>query len=169
VPAAFGPQLPDAGITSDVVLANPNDGCSAFTNASAVSGKVALVIRGGNKPDGGTCTFVWKVAKAQSAGAIAVVVANNRDGNTLVTMADDGSGTTITIPSGFISQIDGNAITDELPSPGVNVTLTKESLADVISDFSSRDPAAVTLRSSPTSRPPGSRSHRHRRVPAPRP
>ena len=155
VPAAFGPQLPDAGITSDVVLANPNDGCSAFTNASAVSGKVALVIRGGNKPDGGTCTFVWKVAKAQSAGAIAVVVANNRDGNTLVTMADDGSGTTITIPSGFISQIDGNAITDELPSPGVNVTLTKESLADVISDFSSRGPRRGDLALKPDIAAPG--------------
>lgn len=155
VPAAFGPKLPDAGITSDLVLADPNDGCSTFTNASAVSGKVAFVIRGGSKPDGSTCTFVGKVANAQSAGAIAVVVANNRDGDTLVIMADDGSGTVITIPSGFISQNDGSAILGQLPSPGVNVTLSKESLADVISDFTSRGPRRGDLALKPDIAAPG--------------
>ncbi len=156
VPASFGPQLSDAGITSDLVLATPNDGCSSFTNASAVNGKIALVIRGGSKPDGGSCTFVWKVSNAQKAGATAVIVANNRDGNALVTMADDSSGTVITIPSGFISQNDGNVIRGQLPSPGVNVTLSKESLADAISDFSSRGPRAGDLALKPDIAAPGS-------------
>jgi subtilisin family serine protease len=156
VPAAFGPQLSDAGITSDLVLATPNDGCTAFTNASAVKGKIALVIRGGSKPDGTSCTFVSKVSNAQTAGATAVVVTNNRDGNALVTMADDASGTVITIPSGFISQNDGDVIRGQLPSPGVNVTFSKESLADAISDFSSRGPRAGDLALKPDIADPGS-------------
>jgi subtilisin family serine protease len=153
--ALFGPILPDAGITGSVVLANPADACSALTNASALSGKIALVNRGGNKPDGSTCTFVWKVANAQSAGAATVVIANNRDGNALVNMADDNSGTTITIPSAFISQYDGDVIKGQLPSPGVTASILKVSLEDVVSEFSSRGPRLGDLALKPDITAPG--------------
>jgi len=153
--ALFGPPLPDAGLTGDVVLASPSDGCNTITNASAVNGKIALINRGGNKPDGTPCTFVWKVSKAQAAGAAFVIIANNRDGDVLVNMADDNSGTTITIPSCFISENDGNVIKGKLPSPGVVATVLKESLEDVVSEFSSRGPRQGDLALKPDISAPG--------------
>src|SRR5262249_17200790 len=75
--ASFGPQ--SFNVTGDVVLANdggstapdgtPTDGCEAITNN--VAGKIALI-------DRGLCNFVVKVAKAQAAGAIGVLIADNR-------------------------------------------------------------------------------------------
>ena len=153
--ALFGPAVPDAGITGSIVLANPADGCAALTNASAVSGKIALINRGGDKPDGSLCTFVWKVANAQAAGAVFVIIANNRDGDVLVNMADDGSGTSITIPSGFISQNDGNVLKGNLPSPGVVASILKTSLEDVVSEFSSRGPRQGDLALKPDLAAPG--------------
>jgi len=153
--ALFGPPLSDAGLTGDVVLASPSDGCNTITNASAVNGKIALINRGGNKPDGTPCTFVWKVSKAQAAGAAFVIIANNRDGDVLVNMADDNSGTTITIPSCFISENDGNVIKGKLPSPGVVASVLKESLEDVVSEFSSRGPRQGDLALKPDITAPG--------------
>lgn len=64
--------------SADVVVATDaaedggttTDGCSAFTNAAAVAGKWAYV-------DRGACTFVTKVANAESAGATGIVIGNN--------------------------------------------------------------------------------------------
>ena len=154
-PALFGPTLGASELTADVIRADPPDGCTTLTNASAVSGKLVLIDRGGTKPDGSTCKFVWKVANAQAAGAAFAVIANNRDGTLLVNMADDGSGTTITIPSCFISQNDGDTVKSQLPSPGVNATVLKESLEDVVSDFSSRGPRGGDLALKPDVAAPG--------------
>ena len=153
--ALFGPQLSDAGISANVVPASPLDACAALTNGSAVSGKIALINRGGTKTDGSTCTFVWKVAQAQAAGAAFVIIANNRDGNVLVNMADDGSGTAISIPSCFISENDGNVIKSQLPTPGVVATMLKVSLEDVLSEFSSRGPRQGDLALKPDLAAPG--------------
>lgn len=66
-------------VTADVVVAldaantagpTTTDGCSAFTNAAAVSGKWAYV-------DRGTCGFADKVANAKTAGATGIVIGNN--------------------------------------------------------------------------------------------
>jgi len=46
-----------------------NDGCTAFTNAAAISGNVALINRG-------SCTFVIKARNAQAAGATGVIIAD---------------------------------------------------------------------------------------------
>jgi len=46
------------------------DGCTAFTNASAVAGRIALI-------DRGNCTFVTKARNAVAAGAIGVVIVDN--------------------------------------------------------------------------------------------
>ncbi|HVN30496.1 MAG TPA: S8 family serine peptidase, partial [Thermoanaerobaculaceae bacterium] len=153
--ALFGPAAPDAGITGNLVLASPADGCAALTNGSALSGKIALINRGGDKPDGSICTFVWKVSQAQAAGAVAVVIANNRDGDVLVNMADDNSGTVITIPSCFISENDGNVIKGQLPSPGVTASILKGSFEDVVSEFSARGPRLGDLALKPDITAPG--------------
>lgn len=116
--AAFGPRVPPAGLTGNVVLAVDtggvavNDACEALTNGGAISGNIALV-------DRGNCNFNVKVGNAQAAGAVGVVVANNQAG--LPPMGGDDP--TITIPSVGITQAAGTAIKGQLPSPGVNLTM----------------------------------------------
>ena len=102
--ALFGPTPNDVGPLSDVVLVNdgtgtPSDGCEAF---GGVTGKIALI-------DRGICDFVVKVENAELAGAVGVIVVNNA-GNSLLTMADNGDGDRIDIPSLFIGQDAGAAI-----------------------------------------------------------
>jgi hypothetical protein len=116
IPAAFGGEITST-ITANVVLADdgasPNeDGCTAFVNGASVSGKIALIRRGG-------CPFVDKVLGAQNAGAIAVIMMNSEDGNP-ITMG--GENASITIPSVMISKADGAILEAEL-SNTLNVTL----------------------------------------------
>src|SRR4029453_9868563 len=84
LPAAFGVPLDKTGVTGDVVVADPANGCTAIS--SAVAGKIALI-------DRGTCEFGTKVLNAQKAGAISVIVANNQLGTAIITMGPgvDGS------------------------------------------------------------------------------
>lgn len=115
--AAFGAAFPE-GMSGIVVQAtddtlngaSPTDCCGAITNAASISGKVALI-------DRGVCDFAVKVKNAQLAGAIAAVIVNNA-GDGLVSMTgNDGS---ITIPSTFIGQGDGQKIKDAL-AQGVGI------------------------------------------------
>src|SRR6185369_6443769 len=77
--ASFGAAADKTTVTADIVAAtdaadfigpSTTDGCSAYTNASAVAGKWALVDRGGNAAGDPPCTFVLKAKNAQDAGAI---------------------------------------------------------------------------------------------------
>lgn len=108
-------------ITADVVLAQDgvgtsSDGCTAFTNAAAIAGKIALI-------DRGNCSFYIKTQFAQDAGAVGVIIANNVAGSTPPGMS--GTPTqTITIPTVSITQTDGNAIKTQLTNlVNVNATL----------------------------------------------
>ncbi|MFI5165335.1 MAG: S8 family serine peptidase [Thermoanaerobaculales bacterium] len=130
IPADFGGSLPATPVANDLVYAIPANGCSALTNASAVSGKVALI-------DRGVCNFTVKVKNAQLAGALVAVVTDNQLGTELVIMS--GTDSTITIPAVFIDQNDGLTLKANLPSPGVNVSLGGV-LADTVASFSSRGP-----------------------------
>jgi len=111
--ASFGPAVPAGGVSGEVVAALPELACTALTNPTAVAGKIALV-------DRGTCNFTAKVANAQAAGAIAVVVANNA-ATGLPGMG--GSDPTITIPSYGVSQALGTSIRGALAGGTVNGTL----------------------------------------------
>jgi Zn-dependent metalloprotease len=120
--AFFGPALTPEGVTGDVVAAldppdasgpSTSDGCSALTNAAAVSGKIALINRG-------TCTFVTKVLNAQAAGAIGVIIANNA-ATGLAPMG--GASDDVTIPSIGVQQATGTSIRTALGSGSVNATL----------------------------------------------
>lgn len=110
--ASFGPQVPAAGVSGNVAVASPLEACSALTNAAAISGNIALV-------DRGTCNFSDKVAFAQAAGAIGVLVANNTTG--LPGMG--GTNSSITIPSLGITQALGNSLKANLPAPGVTLSM----------------------------------------------
>lgn len=113
--AAFGPAANKTALTGTIVdaadaadTAGPTttDGCSAYTNASAVAGNIALV-------DRGTCTFVTKALKAQAAGARGVIIADNRR-ETCIPPGMGGDDATVTIPIISISQDDGDAIRKQL-------------------------------------------------------
>jgi len=106
-PAAFGPQLDTTGITGDVVVAEPANGCTPIT--SSVSGGIALI-------DRGACDFSLKVFNAQRAGAIAVIVANNQGGTATVTMGAGAKAQQVRIPAVMISQNNG-ADLKAIPSP----------------------------------------------------
>ncbi|MDG0817579.1 S8 family serine peptidase [Bdellovibrio sp. PAP01] len=100
-----------------------------------IKGKVAFI-------DRGKVAFADKIKRAHEAGAIAVVVANNADGDPFI-MGGDGS---YDIPSVMISLKDGNALKELLKLGAVSVNLKPEALiekawlVDTISPFSSRGP-----------------------------
>ena len=117
IQAGFGSAV-GASITGTLVLADdgtaaPTEGCSAFVNGAAINGNIAVVERG-------TCNFTVKVKNAQNAGAVAVLVINNRPGNPI---AMGGTDATVTIPSVMISQADGAAILAQLASGTANITI----------------------------------------------
>jgi PA domain len=112
--ASFGALPSVANFNGQVVVgldaadaAGPTitDGCSPFVNATAVTGKVALV-------DRGTCGFAVKAKNAQLAGATALIVANTL-GRSAAGMG--GTDPTVTIPSIMVSNADGDAIKAALP------------------------------------------------------
>jgi len=113
--AAFGPRIGQPNVSSLVVAAADaadaagpatTDGCTAFTNAAAVAGRIALVERG-------SCGFAVKAKNATNAGAIAVIIYNNAANVNAAPpgMADDGvNGAFVTIPAVSVTRADGLAI-----------------------------------------------------------
>ena len=103
--SSFGPTI-TSSITAPIILVTdgisvPTSlGCNALINATVLNNKIALVRRG-------SCNFSVKVANAQAAGAIAVIVMNNVAGPPA---AMGGADATITIPSVMISREDGNLL-----------------------------------------------------------
>jgi len=112
--AAFGPSITN-GLSSEIVLIddgstlNPNggtplgtitDGCqSPFLNADNIAGNIALI-------DRGLCNFTDKAIRAEQAGAIAVIIANNVTGP----LGIGGSAPFPSIPTVGISLLEGNSI-----------------------------------------------------------
>jgi PA domain len=121
--ADFGPDVTPAGTTANVVQANPTDGCSALTNGSAISGRIALI-------DRGNCNFDVKAQNAQNAGAIGVIVVNNVASPLVIQMggATTSIDVTIKIPTLMVSQADGATLKGQLGS-GLNATLLLDNSA----------------------------------------
>jgi hypothetical protein len=113
--AGFGPPLTTTGITSDVVVADPLNGCTALANAAQVSGKIALIERG-------VCEFSTKVLNAQKAGALAAIIFNNASSG-LPGMGPGVDAPLVTIPSLGILQSDGAAMRTALATDPVNATM----------------------------------------------
>jgi hypothetical protein len=98
VHAGFGPAPTTTGTAGALAVApGVGDGCTAF---SGMTGKVVIV-------DRGTCDFTVKVMNAQTAGAVAVVVANNA-GDSVFAMG--GTNRKIKIPSVMVGQTSGAAL-----------------------------------------------------------
>lgn len=109
-----GPKTANLVYYNDQAAAT-HEACVAPSNAAALAGKIALINRG-------NCNFTVKVANAQAAGAIAVVMVNNVAGNPIV--MGGGPDPTITIPAIMISDVDGATIAAQLNNPAVNVTMS---------------------------------------------
>jgi len=93
--SSWGTQPAPAGFTGDVVVAtdaaemqggNPvgtvRDGCSPFTNAAAVAGKIAMI-------DRGLCSFFEKAQNAKDAGVLALIIGNRDESPLSFQSADE--------------------------------------------------------------------------------
>ncbi|MDP3762108.1 MAG: M36 family metallopeptidase [Ramlibacter sp.] len=107
--AEFGPALTSTGVTGNVVTTTPADGCT--TISTVLTGKVAVI-------DRGACNFSIKALNAQTAGADAVIIANNQGGTDIFTMG--GTERRVRIPAAMISQNDGASLKG-LASPNATV------------------------------------------------
>ncbi len=125
--ANFGPPATRTPLTGRVVRAvdaangeGPTtfDGCTAFTNADAIRGNVAMIDRGGPADPAPPCTFVKKARNAQAAGAIGVIIVDNsRETCTPPTLGGDA--TDITIPVLSIGPNDGDVLKAQLTTGAV--------------------------------------------------
>ncbi len=113
--AAFGPALTATGITANVALTTPIDGCTAISEN--LTGKIALIQRG-------TCNFTVKVKNAQLKGATAAIIYNAPTSTAFGQMG--GTDATVTIPSILIENSEGQAIVNQLASTPVNVTISDD-------------------------------------------
>ena len=130
---AFNPGKIDLPIApafmqSDLVLyldsvGSTSLGCSAPSNAAVMNGKIVILRRG-------TCAFAVKVKAAQDAGAIAVIIVNNADGE----ISMSGSDETIAIPAISVTKVFGESIIAQMQSTSVNVKLQVESSPFVNTD-----------------------------------
>ena len=119
--AAFGPSVASSNVSAPVVVAlddievggNQIDGCSPFTNAAEVAGKIALIERGG------VCGFAVKARNATNAGAVAAIIYNQAANVNVAppAMGDDGiNGAFVTIPTISLRRSDGVDISSTLPT-----------------------------------------------------
>ncbi len=106
-----GPKTGQVVYYNDNVAGTTHEACGGAP-ANVLSGKIALINRG-------NCNFTVKVKNAQNAGAIAVIMVNNVQGNP-ITMG--GTDNTITIPAVMISITDGFLLANQLAN-NLNVTL----------------------------------------------
>jgi hypothetical protein len=117
--ASFSSNISENGFTGDLALVNDgvditSDAAQVIINTTELSGKIALV-------DRGIVNFDLKVSRAQDAGALAVVIANNVGGDALFPPSGES---TDPVPVIFVSENSGTNLKALLSSGNpVNVTL----------------------------------------------
>jgi Zn-dependent M28 family amino/carboxypeptidase len=114
------PSTPKGGITEDLVSPPTITGCTGEWGDVSAVGRIALVQRGG-------CPFLEKSQQAAAAGASAVIVFNNADGELNGTLGNEPSGA---VPTTGITQADGQALRTEMATGPVNMTLDLRTLVE---------------------------------------
>ena len=123
--ASFGPSISSLGAPisativpavdpADVAGPTTTDGCSPFTNAAAVAGKIALVERG-------TCGFAVKARNATNAGAAAVIIYNQAANANAAPASMGGDGINdpfVLIPAVSVTRTDGLAMVGQPTAVG---------------------------------------------------
>ncbi|MBT2400867.1 M28 family metallopeptidase [Streptomyces sp. ISL-100] len=109
---------PAGGVTAPLAVApvdaDGTNGCEPGDFASGTfTGKIALIKRGG-------CTFAIKQANAAGAGAVGAIIYNNTAGALNGTISDPTLGK---VPTGGVTQADGEALAAEAAKGPVEVTL----------------------------------------------
>ncbi|MBC7371811.1 MAG: S8 family serine peptidase, partial [Bdellovibrionaceae bacterium] len=138
-------------LKGEVIAVGLADADFDATQAAQIAGKVALI-------DRGKVTFTEKIGRAQKAGAIAVVVANNSDEDP-IGMGGEGK---FDIPAVMVAKSVGDAIKAKLATEKVTVDLKpterveKPWMADTMSPFSSRGPRSEDGLIKPEISAPGS-------------
>lgn len=118
--------------------------------ANSLTGQIALVSRG-------TCSFSTKIRNAQTAGAVATLVANNAFGDP-VAMGQDGTPNQPTIPAYMVSQADGQVLkplNGQATTIGAALTYFQTPNSDIMAGFSSQGPTDVDFRVKPDVVAPG--------------
>lgn len=100
----WGASLDTGYAYGDMVLvidgsANPELGCTALTNGTALAGNIAVAVRG-------TCNFSTKAINAQNAGAKGLVIINNQ-AQAPATLGAGNDSPNVNIPVVMISQAQG--------------------------------------------------------------
>ncbi|MGW8378519.1 M28 family peptidase [Streptomyces sp. ODS28] len=104
----------EAALAAVPVDADGTSGCTASDYSSGgYAGKIALIKRGG-------CSFAEKQAAAAGAGAVGAVIYNNTAGDLNGTLGEAGAAR---IPTGGITQADGEALAAEAGKGTVTVNL----------------------------------------------
>ena len=118
-------------------LGSIRDACEELANAAAISGKIALIERGG-------CDFTVKLVRVAAAGAIGAIVYNDAAGPPIVMNGTELVG----IPAVMIGLNDGQSLVDRLAG-GDTITLRlekgsfleKRESGNQMAGFSSRGPS----------------------------
>jgi choice-of-anchor B domain-containing protein len=105
--AAFGGEVAD-GLTGELVVVDDGSGTAEGCGELVDFPEGAIAIA-----DRGTCPFGQKADTADAAGASGLIVANNAAGTIVM-----GGASEATIPVVMVSQADGAAIKEALPSDG---------------------------------------------------
>lgn len=109
-----------------------NQGCgTALVNAAQVAGKIALIPRG-------TCTFLEKARNAANAGAVGVIIYNNRSDPPII-LAGDAN--TVAVPVLMLSRTDGDKLA---AASGVRIRLQGET-GQVLGQFNAGRGATDTV------------------------
>jgi minor extracellular serine protease Vpr len=123
--------------------------CSALPSGS-LAAQIALISRG-------VCSFSTKIRNAQTAGAIAVLVANNVIGDPIA-MGSDGTANQPTVPAYMVSRDDGQAlkaVSGAATTIGATLAYFLTTNADIMAGFSSQGPTNVDFRVKPDVVAPG--------------
>ncbi|MEX2211683.1 MAG: S8 family serine peptidase [Gaiellaceae bacterium] len=128
---------------------SPNGGPSTLP-ADSLSNTIALVSRG-------RCTFVSKAARARAAGAIGIVLVDNRAGEANPIPVG------LSLPGGMIADLDGARVRSTTASSGGRTTVSISDRAEridtgrgaVITSFSSAGPTAFDHQLKPDVTAPG--------------
>lgn len=119
--AAGSPPAPlsgSAALARTGTITSARDACAALP-AGSLAGQIALVRRGG-------CSFHLKAARAQAAGAVGVVLYNDRAGAMSPSVEGDDP---ITIPVVGIAQADGELLNARLDAGSVTQSWTHRAVA----------------------------------------
>jgi minor extracellular serine protease Vpr len=154
--AVVPPALLSNGISGQIsgplidvtALDNNGFGCSAFP-ANSLAGQIALISRGGTPT---ACPFDAKINNAQAAGAVGVVIYDNKSEPIFDYTVDTDlflpSLNAATLPTLFVSQTDGQQIQQQVKAgPGSQTNLDFDGItslphpSNLVSSFSSGGPS----------------------------